>query len=221
MLAWRVKIRWRRAFFCLLVCLLLIGGGVLLVEQNLTRVVLSLAQAQARALAVRILNEAASELLAAGEVTYDSLMHVTADGAGQVRLIQANTPEMNRLAAKASLLSQEKLRAAGDQAVHIPLGSALGMTLFAGAGPRVEVRILPVGSVHAEFHTDFQTAGINQTRHRVTLMLTARVQLVIPTGAKTVEATTQVAMAESIIVGEVPETFTDVGDDMDMLDLVP
>ena len=194
MLAWRVKIRWRRALVCLLVCLLLIGGGVLLVERNLTRVVLSLAQAQARALAVRILNEAASELLATGEVTYDSLMHVTADGAGQVRLIQANTPEMNRLAARASLLSQEKLRAAGDQAVHIPLGSALGMTLF---------------------------AGINQTRHRVTLMLTARVQLVIPTGAKTVEATTQVAMAESIIVGEVPETFTDVGDDMDMLDLVP
>ena len=152
MLAWRVKIRWRRALVCLLVCLLLIAGGVLLVEQNLTRVVLSLAQAQARALAVRILNEAASELLAAGEVTYDSLMHVTADGAGQVRLIQANTPEMNRLAAKASLLSQEKLRA---------------------------------------------------------------------TGARTVEATTQVAMAESIIVGEVPETFTDVGDDMDMLDLVP
>ena len=95
------------------------------------------------------------------------------------------------------------------------------MTLFAGAGPTVEVHVLPVGSVQVEFHTDFQTAGINQTRHRVTLLLTARVQLVIPTGAKTVEASTQVAMAESIIVGEVPDTFTDVGNDMDMLDLVP
>jgi sporulation protein YunB len=158
---------------------------------------------------------------AAGEVTYDSLMHVTADGAGQVRLIQANTPEMNRLAAKASLLSQEKLRAAGDQAVHIPLGSALGMTLFAGAGPKIEVQILPVGSVHAAFLTDFSTAGINQTRHRVSLTLTAQVQMVIPTGAKKVEVSTQVAMAESIIVGEVPDTFTDVGSNMEMLDLVP
>ena len=83
------------------------------------------------------------------------------------------------------------------------------------------VRILPVGSVHGEFHTDFQTAGINQTRHRVTLVLTAQVQLVVPTGAKKVEVSTQVAMAESIIVGDVPDTFTDVGDDMDMLDLVP
>lgn len=221
MTALRVKLRRRLALVCLVMCLVVIVSSILFVEGNLTRMVLSLAQAQARAMAVRILNEAAAELLASGEVTYDVLMHVTADESGRVRLIQANTPEMNRLASRVSLISQEKLQSTRDQVVRIPLGSALGMTLFAGAGPKVDVHILPVGSVHAEFRTDFQTAGINQTRHRVTLLLTAQVQLVIPTGAKTVEVSTQVAMAESIIVGEVPDTFTDVGDDMDMLDLVP
>lgn len=215
------KLRRRTALVCLLLCAVLIAGAVLLVEHNLTKVVLSLAQAQAQAMAVRILNESAAELLSTGAVTYDSLMRVTAAGDGQVRLIQANTPEMNRLATQVSLLAQSKLQNTRDQAVRVPLGSAVGLTLFAGAGPRIEVRVLPVGSVHAEFHTDFQTAGINQTRHRVSLVLTAQVQLVIPTGAQTVEATTQVAMAESIIVGEVPDTFTDVGNDMDMLDLVP
>lgn len=221
MTAWFCKIRRRTAILCLMASLAAILAGVLFAEGNLTRIVLSLAQAQARAMAVQTLNEAAAELLSTGQVTYDSLMHVTADGSGQVRLIQANTPEMNRLAAQVSLLAQSRLQEKRDQAVRIPLGSALGMTLFAGAGPKIQVRILPVGSVHAAFHTDFQTAGINQTRHRVSLVLTAQVQLVIPTGAQTVEVSTQVAMAESIIVGEVPETFTDVGDDMDMLDLVP
>ena len=221
MTAMHCKPRMRLVLLALAAGAVLIAGGVLLVENNLTRVVLSLAQAQARALAVQTLNEAAAELLATGEVTYDSLMLVTADDLGRVRLIQANTPEMNRLAARASLMAQQKLLEKRDQEVRIPLGSALGLTLFAGAGPQIVVRILPVGSVHASFHTDFQTAGINQTRHRVTLQLTARVQLVIPTGAQTVEVSSQVAMAESIIVGEVPETFTDVGNDMDMLDLVP
>ncbi|MGN1370111.1 MAG: sporulation protein YunB [Aristaeellaceae bacterium] len=215
------KLRRRMALLCVLVSLGLIAGSLLMVEHNLTRVVLSLAQAQARAMAVRILNESAAELLSSGAVTYDSLMRVTEDNEGQVRLIQANTPEMNRLAAQVSLLAQSKLQETRDQAVRVPLGSAMGLTLLAGAGPRIEVRILPVGNVHADFQTDFQTAGINQTRHRVSLVLTAQVQLVIPTGAQTVEATTQVAMAESIIVGEVPETFTDVGDDTNMLDLVP
>lgn len=215
------NLRRRTALLCLLVCIALIVGGVLMVERNLTRVVLSLAQAQARAMAVRILNESAAELLSTGAVTYDALMNVVSDTSGQVRLIQANTPEMNRLAAQVSLLAQSKLQDARDQVVRIPLGSALGLTLFAGAGPRIEVRVLPVGSVHAEFLTTFQSAGINQTRHQVSLVLTAQVQLVIPTGAKTVSVNTQVAMAESIIVGEVPETFTDVGNDLDMLDLAP
>lgn len=216
-----IKLRRRIVLLCVLVSLGLLAGGLMLVERNLTRVVLSLAQAQARAMAVRILNESAAELLSSGAVTYDSLMCVTEDSEGRVRLIQANTPEMNRLAAQVSLLAQAKLQETRDQAVRVPLGSAMGMTLLAGAGPRIEVRILPVGSVHADFQTDFQTAGINQTRHRVSLVLTAQVQMVIPTGARMVEATTQVAMAESIIVGEVPETFTDVGDDTNMLDLVP
>lgn len=215
------RLRRQTALLCLLVCIALIVGGVLMVERNLTRVVLSLAQAQARAMAVRILNESAAELLSTGAVTYDALMNVVSDTSGQVRLIQANTPEMNRLAAQVSLLAQSKLQDARDQVVRIPLGSALGLTLFAGAGPRIEVRVLPVGSVHAEFLTTFQSAGINQTRHQVSLVLTAQVQLVIPTGAKTVSVNTQVAMAESIIVGEVPETFTDVGNDLDMLDLAP
>ena len=216
-----LKLRRRTALVLLLLCLLTIAAAILLAERNLTRVVLSLAQARARALAVQVLNESAAELLSGEGVTYDTLMHVTADGSGQIRLIQANTPEMNRLAAQASLLAQSRLQQTRDQTVNIPLGSALGLTLFAGAGPKIEVRILPVGSVHAAFHTDFQTAGINQTRHRVSLQLTAQVQMVIPTGAQTVEVSTQVAMAESIIVGEVQENFTDVGKDMDMLDLVP
>ena len=221
MTAWRVKLHRWVVLAAAILCLTAIGGCILFVEENLTRMVLSLAQAQARSLAVRTLNEAAAELLSSGEITYDTLMHVTADENGQVRLIQANTPQMNRLAAKVSLMSQEKLQTTRDQVVRVPLGSALGMTLLAGVGPNIEVHVLPVGSVQAAFHTDFQTAGINQTRHRVTLQLTAQVQLVIPTGTKTVEASTQVAMAESIIVGEVPDTFTDVGSDMELLDLAP
>lgn len=206
------------------IVLLLLSAGMIFLffrtEQNVTQVVLSLSQATARSLAIQALNEAASEMLGMG-VEYGDLMTVSTDAQGQVRLIQANTPEMNRLAARASLLAQEKLTAMGQKTVIVPLGSAIGSTLFAGAGPGISVQILPVGSVQAAFSTDFSTAGINQTRHRISLVLTANVQIVIPTGAKNVQVSTQMAMAESIIIGQVPDSFTDVGEDMDMLDLAP
>lgn len=187
--------RWKRALLLLVLMTLLI----LRVERNVTDVVLTLSQATARSLAIQALNEAASEMLGLG-VHYADLMTVEKDDQGQVRLIQANTPEMNLV---------------------VPLGSAIGLTLLAGAGPGIAVQILPVGSVQAAFSTDFTTAGINQTRHRISLVLTANVQIVIPTGAKNVQASTQMAMAESIIVGQVPDSFAEGGSDNSIIDLAP
>lgn len=187
---------------------------------NLTRVILSLADARARSLAVQVLNEAVEETLATG-VKYDQLMLVSTGEDGNVRLIQANTAEMNRLASHVTLLAQQKLEQLEQQAISVPLGSALGLPILAGAGPRLQVQILPVGAVMPRFDTEFQTAGINQTRHKVLLTLTATVRLVIPTGSSTLQATTQMAVAESIIVGQVPESFVDLNTDSDMLDLIP
>ena len=214
------KIHIRKALIALLLLTALAVWALVRLENNLTEVVLSLAQAQARALAVQALNDTADDIVFSG-VTYDQLMAVTMDGSGQIRLIQANTPEMNRLASRASLTAQEKIAGLEQQALYVPLGSALGMTIFAGAGPLIEVRILPVGAVSAGFTTEFETAGINQTRHRISLTLTARVELVIPTGAMEVQAVTQVAVAESIIVGQVPDSYVTMDDANRMLNLAP
>lgn len=210
----------RGALRGVVLALLLLTACVAYLERNLTRVVLSLAQAQARVLAVRSLNEAADEIVQSG-VTYEQLMSVATGQDGRIQLIQANTPEMNLLASRASLTAQEKLQSVETRTIAVPLGSALGLTLLAGSGPRIQVQILPVGSVIAQFSTEFQSAGINQTRHKISLTLKADVRLVIPTGASTVEVTTQVAVAESIIIGEVPQSFVDVNNDSDMLNLVP
>ena len=206
----------RRLTLCALLLILLL----MLLERNLTRVVLTLASAKAEVLAVQALNQAAEALIADG-ISYDSLVHVTLGEDGSVRLLQANTAGMNSLASRASLTAQAKLEALQDQTVSVPLGSALGVTLLAGTGPRIRVHMLPVGAVVTAYETEFTSAGINQTRHRVLLTMRAQVRLVLPTGASGVEAVTQVAVAESIIVGQVPDSFVNVGDDTDLLNLVP
>ena len=220
MRAFRRKFHIRKALVILIALAALATLALVRLENNLTEVVLSLAQAQARALAVQALNDTSDDIVLSG-VTYDQLMSVTTDGSGQIRLIQANTPEMNRLASRASLTAQEKIASLEQQSLYVPLGSALGMTIFAGAGPLIEVRILPVGAVSAGFTTEFETAGINQTRHKISLTLTAQVELVIPTGAMEVQAVTQVAVAESIIVGQVPDSYVNVENGTRMLNLAP
>ena len=220
MRAFRRKFHIRKALIVTLALLILTVWALVRLETNLTEVVLTLAQAQARALAVQALNDTSDDIVLSG-VTYNQLMAVTTDDSGQIRLIQANTPEMNRLASLASVTAQEKIAGLEQQSLYVPLGSALGMTLLAGTGPLIEVRILPVGAVTASFTTEFETAGINQTRHRISLTLTAQVELVIPTGAMAVQAVTQVAVAESIIVGQVPNSYFSVDGSDKMLNLAP
>jgi len=200
--------------------LLLIIAGAGWIERNLTRVTLALAQAEARTLARQVLSAAADAVIREG-VPYNELMIVSTDETGSVRLLQADTAAMNSLSARAVDTAQQYLGNTETHTVQVPLGSVFGLTLLAGAGPEVNVAVLPVGSVSAQFDTEFESAGINQTRHRILLTLTAAMRLVIPTGSSTIETSTQVAVAESIIIGDVPESFVDVSQQDDALELFP
>ena len=111
------------------------------------------------------------------------------------------------LAERAGDAALRKLETVSAQKVDVPLGAALGLTLLAGSGSRIPISIVPVGSVQTDFETEFEACGINQTRHKVYLQLSASIRIVIPTGAKTTNVTANMLVAESIIVGKVPESF--------------
>ena len=204
----------------LLLLVLLFAAGAMLLERNLTRVTLALAQAQARTLAQNILGAAADAVVQNG-VPYDELMIISRDDTGRVRLLQANTAAMNDLSARAGAAAQQYFQQIGSHTVQVPLGAMFGLTLLAGAGPKIDVKVLPVGNVSARFDTEFESAGINQTRHRILLTLTAVMRLVIPTGTSTIETSKQVAVTESIIIGDVPVSFVDVSDEYELLNLLP
>ena len=180
---------------------------------------ISMAEARARQLAVEAINKAVREVMSSG-IAYGDLVYVAQDERGRVSMIQANTLLMNDLASQAALAAQRNLQALEDEGVELPLGSALGMGLFSGTGPRIRVSIVPVGSVTTRFVTNFESAGINQTRHEISLMASTLVRIVIPAGANAVQVDASVPVAESIIVGEVPGTYLHDGGEQ-ALDLVP
>lgn len=208
---------WARAaaFWALLMLAVLIA-----LEQNLSQTMLDMAFAEAYSMAVETLNRAV-KLVTENGVEYADLMDAHLDAEGRVTMLRADTMRMNELAAETALEAEEKLNNAENQFVNIPLGAALGIRSLSGFGPRMSVQILPIGAVHASFDTEFESAGINQTRHRIFLTLRATVSLIIPTGSQVVEVESTMPIAESIIVGLVPDSFVDVNDQKDILDLAP
>lgn len=218
----KVSARIRRRRFArrlMLIMILCVIGGIL-AERNFRPLVFSLAEARSAQLATQVLTSAVAQALEDG-ADYEELMNVRMDANGQVALLSANTMRMNQLADKAGKAAQHMLKTMSSEQVSIPLGAALGLTIFAGSGPGIPVSIVPIGSITTNFVTEFEACGINQTRHKVFLTVTARIRIVIPNGAKTTEVTVNMLAAESIIVGAVPESF--VGYDLSEaeMNLVP
>lgn len=211
------KKRILRTVLLLIVLALLL---LLLLERNLESVILSMAHSRVQAMAVDRLNDSVREALGNQQI-YDQLVTVRADENGHVTMLQANAVRMNELATTTAQLAQEKLQREENQAVSIPIGAALGIPFLAAMGPSVQVRVVPIGSVTAEFQSEFESAGINQTRHKVFLSMQTTVRLVLPRGAQEVRFSSQVLIAESIIVGQVPDSFIEVQSDDQALNFAP
>lgn len=208
----RIK-RWLRRL--LLIALLLLAL-YLAVQKSLTGVILDMAYAKAYALAVDTMNAAVRQSVG-GSVPYEELIRVRTDAQGRVTMLQADAARMNELASGVALAAQQALAEDAAPRLSIPLGAALRVPFLASSGPRVRVSLVPVGAVSAGFHTEFEDAGINQTRHKIYLQLHAAVQMVLPTGARPVSVDTQLLIAESIIVGQVPQSYMNVPES-EMLD---
>ena len=204
----------------ILLIALLLSAVVILMEQNLSQTLLDMAFAKAYSMAVETLNRAVHIVTEDG-VDYEELVDMQLDVEGRVSMLRANTMRMNALAAQTALVAEQELNSFENQFVEIPLGAALGIRFLSGFGPRIPVQILPVGAVNTDYDTEFETAGINQTRHKIFLTLHASVSLIIPTGSQLVEVNSTMLIAESIIIGQVPDSFVDVADQHDMLDFIP
>ena len=109
---------------------------------------------------------------------------------------------------------QQVMELSGQKSIAVKNMMILG-------GSRIGVQIVPIGAVSTYFETEFETAGINQTRHKIFLTLETSVSLIVPADSRMVQVTSTVPIAASIIVGHVPDSFVDVSDEEDMLNLIP
>jgi sporulation protein YunB len=164
------------------------------------------------------MNDAVQETI--GGIMYTDLINIQKDNEGKIVLISINSALMSSLAAKTATCAQNKILNIGEQGVSIPIGTIVGGQLLTGRGPSIKVKIEPVGSVTSQFSTKFEEAGINQTRHRIYLTLTAMVRIVVGNVSQTVDISSQVLVSDTIIIGDVPQNYFQGTQDQ-LLNLLP
>jgi len=211
----RIKIS-KKIIVILIIGILLIS--YILIDGAIKPTIFELSQSQLQYLANQAMNDSIAEII--GGVSYTDLVNIVKDSNGRIMLLQYNTLKMNELATKAALKAQDKIMNLGLQGISIPLGNIVGGQLLAGKGPLIRIDFYPTGSVISKFFSEFQSAGINQTRHKIYLTLNAVVKIVVSNTGQTVNVTCQALISETVIVGEVPSTYLE-GTRDEILNLVP
>ena len=196
----------RRTLALLSVAALLTAA--LLATRQLRPLLTSLATTRVSNTVNRIVSEAVTEAIDSGELRYDRLISFEKDTEGRVTAVHSDMAAFNRLQSAILDIILTRVDQVSARELSIPVGTLTGSALLAGRGPRISVRMESVGSSTAWFENDFASAGINQTKHQIVLNIDVVVRILLPGFTTATKVSNAVTVAETIIVGSVPDTYT-------------
>lgn len=158
-----------------------------------------------------LINDAIDQQMENGNIQYDRIVYFEKDLNGRITALKTNMSEVNRLKTSILNLINDEILALDSSELGIPMGSLILPEFLSGRGPDIPVRVLTIRNSDASFHSDFTEAGINQTLQQLTMEVSVDVAVLILGRTDNFTVSSQVVVAETIIVGQVPETFLHTG----------
>lgn len=201
-----------RRILCLTAVLALLAVAVLLVLRTKYRKVLTeLAQTQVKNVTSDLINDAVDREIAEGTIRYDRLVYFEKDLEGRITALKTNMGEINRLKTETLALINQEILDMDSSALGVPIGSLVLPEVFAGRGFSIPIEILAIRNSDASFSSSFSQAGINQTLQQMKMDVFVDVTVLILGSTESFTVTSQVVVAETVIVGQVPNTYLQTG----------
>lgn len=197
---------WRLAILLIVLC-----AAFLLLRSRYREVIEDLAQTQVKNTTSDLTNDAIAKQIAAGNIEYDRLVYFEKDLEGRITALKTNMSEVNRLKTDILNTINDEILALDTSDIGIPLGSIFLPELFSGKGPAIPVHILAIRNSDANFVSYFSQAGINQTLHKLTMEVSIDVSVLVLGHTSSFSMSSEVVVAETVIVGDVPQTFLQTG----------
>ena len=159
-----------------------------------------------------LINDAIDLQIETGNIQYDRMVYFEKDLEGRITALKMNMSEVNRL--KTDILNRinDEIMAIDSTDLGIPIGSLIFPEFFSGRGPAIPVQVLAIRNSDASFSSYFTQAGINQTLQQLTMEVIVDISVLVLGKTQSLQVKSQVVVAETIIVGQVPNTYLQTGD---------
>ena len=202
--------RFLRRVFLLFVILL---AAFLILRGRYRNVIQELAETQVKNSTSDLTNDAIAKQIADGVIQYDRIVYFEKDLDGRITALKTNMSEVNRLKTDILNIINDEILALDTSDIGVPLGSLFLPEFLSGKGPAIPVHILSIRNSDAGFASNFSQAGINQTLHQLTMVVSVDVSVLVLGETTSFTVTSEVVVAETVIVGEVPQTYLHTGGD--------
>ena len=205
--------RWwlRRIVRILLIFGLIACMVLLLLRSKYDAVMVSLTKTQVTNSTSDLINDAIAQQIASGKIEYDRIVYFEKDLNGKITALKTNIGEVNKLKTDTLNIINDEILSNEHSQIGIPLGSLFFPEFFSGRGPEIPVKILSIRNSDANFESTFTQAGINQTMHQLRMCVLIDVSVLVLGETVSFTVSSDVVIAETIIVGAVPDTFLDTG----------
>lgn len=203
--------RFRKLLWTICALLLVAFAVFAIIRHKYDNVIRQLAEVQIRNSTSDLTNDAIAKQIANGNIAYDRIVYFEKDLDGRITALKTNIGEVNRLKTDILNIINDEILALDSSDLGIPLGSLFLPEFISGKGPEIPVHIIAIRNSDATFVSHFSEAGINQTLHQVTMVVSVDVAVLVLGKTDTFTMTSEVVVAETVIVGAVPDTFLQSG----------
>ncbi len=201
----------------LLLCLGVLIAGFFSLRSKYRLVIGDLAQTSVKNATSDLANDAVAQQIENGNIQYDRIVYFEKDINGRITALKTNIGEVNHLKTDILNIINGRILALDAADIGIPIGSLFLPEFFSGKGPAIPVHILAIRNSDATFSSNFIQAGINQTLHQLVMEVNVEAAVLVLGETSTFQVSSQIVVAETVIVGEVPNTFIQTGEDASRL----
>lgn len=203
------KIKNPKLTFFIIALFILFNSIMYTFNKKILPAVMKVAEEKLKREATDIINETALEIYSK-DFSYEDIMIVEKDTEGNITMLRADTVKLNYLASKMALACNEKIGELNNLGLEVPLGYMSENLIFHNLGPNIGIKMSQIGSITKDYESIFESAGINQTRHKIYLNIQLKLNVIIPLRSEEVEIVSQIPISETIIVGKIPNTAIDL-----------
>lgn len=199
------KIKFPYTLVVLIMLIILFNYTLFLFNKRIFPCILKIGEIQMKSEAVKVINEESVKIYSES-FKYDDIIDIDKDDEGNIIMIRADTVKQNYLASQVVLSCDKRLEEIGDLGIKVPLGYLTNNIAFYNMGPNITVKMKQIGNINTEYESVFESAGINQTRHKIYLKVTTTLRVVVPFNSRDIKVSSEIPVSDTIIVGKIPET---------------